>query len=82
MGAIFAYTLLVDERKRTFGLNHRHVGAALNDLGMVHLRFGDSKQAEKEFARAAAIQIRSKKAHPLDVVVRHDDCINLRPTLP
>lgn len=42
----------------------------MNDLGMVYLHFGQNKQAEKEFAKAAAIQIRSKKAHPMDVVVR------------
>jgi hypothetical protein len=36
---------------------------------MVHLHFGDYKQAERQFAKAAGIQIRSRKAHPLDVVV-------------
>lgn len=72
---MFAFSLLVEERKRRFGLNHRHTGAALNHLGMIHLHFGEYKQAEKEFARAAAIQIRSRKAHPLDVVVSTNEVV-------
>lgn len=47
------------------------VGAALNDLGLVYLHFREYKQAEKCFARAAAIQNRAKQAHPLDVAVRN-----------
>jgi tetratricopeptide (TPR) repeat protein len=61
---------LLEERIRRHGPKHAVVGAALCELGRVHLHFCEFKQAEKCFARAAAIQNRSKKAHPLDVVVR------------
>lgn len=53
-----------------YGPHHVLVGAAFNNVGMVYLHFCDYKPAEKYFARAAAIQNRSKEAHPLDVVVR------------
>jgi hypothetical protein len=56
---------------RRHGPKHPVVGAALCDLGRVHLYFCEYKRAEQCFARAAAIQNRSKKAHPLDVVVRN-----------